>query len=101
MRSSGVLFISERRRSTDISLLTERRRELHSHRLRRQIRRVVQNPIAIVAGDHLVAAPHLRHYLWAQGHVTGGTRSVARLRHGDAIANTRADPLVKRAGRLW
>src|ERR687886_323696 len=65
--------------------------------LDRTLARVVEDAVAVVAGDDLLAASHVRHHLRAQRHEAGGARAVARLRHRDAIPDALADTLVHRA----
>src|SRR5205814_2828909 len=59
--------------------------KLRPHRLGLLLRRVIKNPIAVIAGDDLLAAAHVGHYLWAQRHVAGHAGAVAFLLHCYAI----------------
>src|SRR5258707_7664468 len=75
------------------------RPELRSaDRLRGVGRRVIKNPIAVVAGYHFRAAPYVGHYLRAQRHVARGAGAVASFGHGHPVAYARGDPFVERAG---
>src|ERR1051326_2308032 len=87
--------------ATNIWLLTERTPKSNPNWFGFLFRHVVQNPIAVVAGDDLFAAPHVGHDLRPQSHVTRHARAVARFGERDAVANARTDPFVKRARRFW
>src|SRR6185437_5799049 len=81
-------------------------RRLRSSRLRngRRLRRirglVIENAIAVVAGDDFAASAHIRHHLRPQSHEASGASAVARFGHRDAVANTRDDPVIERGHRL-
>src|SRR5437870_10086481 len=87
--------------SNSNSAALRRNSKLHTHRVRCLLRRVIKNPIAVIAGDHLFTTTNVGHHLWAQRHVTRHARAVARFGHRDSVTNPRADAFVKRAGRLW
>src|SRR6266516_784656 len=63
-------------------------------------RREIEYAVAVVASDYFLAPAHLGHYLRPEGHQTRGARAVAGFSHGDASADARANPVVKRAHRV-
>src|SRR5437764_14198013 len=68
-----------------------------ARRLRRVFGFIVKNAVAVVAGNYFVSAPHVGHDLRPQRHEASRTSAIARLGHGNTIADACADPVVQRA----